>query len=143
MAEFKETVIGVVLVGVFALALLTFVYQAQVENNVADNIMNEPSLSGLNDTLTSNLEGVRGEAQDQREGFESDEAFIGDEGFGLTSIIGVTKKFTSLMFGTFNIVTGGIANILGIPAIVINVIVGALIITILLLGWRVIKAGGT
>lgn len=139
----KDIIIGVLLVGIFALAMITFAYQTQIDNNADNNILNEPSFKGLNNTLSDNLQIVRSDAQEQRENFETQEATGGDEGFSLTSVVSVVKKFTSMMFGTFNIITGVLSDVLGIPSIVINLIGGILIVLMVLLSWRVIKAGGT
>lgn len=141
---FKDNIIGIVLVGLFALSILIFATGTAVNNGSDLFLGNQPSVSKLNSTLQTQLEGFEETVQSQREGFEnSPPQSSGDEGFGLTSIVSNIKSFTSLAFGTFNIIMGAFSDILGIPKVVLNIILGALVITLLLLGWSVIKAGRT
>lgn len=141
---FLDKIIGSVLVGVFVLSLLMFGYTAQLDNNVNDTILDDQHLSGVNDSFNEILGDVRQEAQTQRNVTESQEPLISfDQGFGLLTIPKNVAKFTSLMFSSFNLVTGLLENVFGVPAIVFNVLGGLLIIVIIILGWRVIKVGGT
>ena len=139
-----DKIIGAVMVGVFVLALLMFGYSAQIENNVNITILDDPHFAGVNDTFSSTLGDVRGDAIQQRENFEGQTPQAGaDEGFGLLTIPRPVAKFTSLMFSSFGLVTNLLENVFGIPSIVFNVLGGLLVVIVVLLGWRVIKAGGT
>lgn len=140
---FKDIIIGVVLAGLFALSLLTFGINLATENNSANSIVNESIILPFNETLHDNLEAVKSTSESQRNSLENQEAQGGDEGFSLTTIPTILFNFTSLMFGTFQILIHSISQVLGIHPIVINVIVASLVITIVILTWRVIKAGGT
>lgn len=139
-----DKVIGAVLVGVFVLSLLMFGYGAQLDNNVNDTILDDPHFSGVNESFASILGDVRGDAQTQRDNFEAQSPQIsGDEGFGLLTIPRNVAKFTSIMFSSFGLVTNLLEDVFGVPSVVFNVLGGLLVIVILLLGWKVIKAGGT
>lgn len=139
----KDMIIGVILTGLFAVGLISFGIFFAVEQGSTNSIADDEFITQFNETLQSNLGDVKGTAENQRESLGSQEAQGGDEGFSLTSIVPIALNFITLMFGTFGILTGALEQILGIPSIVINVIFGGLVITMLLLAWRVIKAGGT
>lgn len=140
---FKEIVLGIVIVGLFALSLITFGGQVAINNNASQNILDDPAISGFNETLRGHLQGIESSAQNQREVFENQEAQGGaDEGFSLTSIVSISKTFIGTAISTFNLIFGVVADVLGIPPIVFNVILGGIIIVILIFTWRLIKAGG-
>ena len=141
---FLDKVSGAILVVVYVFALLMFGYTAQLDNNVNNTILDDEHFAGINDTLSSTLGDVRGDAQAQRNVTESQEPLISfDQGFGLLTIPKNIAKFTSMMFSSFNLVTGLLEDVFGIPSLVFNVIGGLLIVVVLILGWRVIKVGGT
>jgi hypothetical protein len=141
---FLDKITGTIIVGVFVFALLMFGFFAQTENNVTETILDDEHFAGVNDTFSSTLDDVREESQTQRNITESQDPQIDTgEGFGILTIPKNVAKFTSLMFSSFNLVTNLLENVFGIPAIVFNVLGGLLIIIIVILGWRVIKAGGT
>ena len=139
---FLDKIIGAVLVGVFALALLTFGYQAQIENGTNGTILDDPHFEGLNNSFSSNLNTIRGDAGDQRDNFENQDPQTGDEsGFGLLTIPRNIAKFTSMMFSSVNLVSNLLEDVFGIPSVVFNILGGLLTIIMLLPGWRVIKSG--
>lgn len=141
---FLDKISGSILVGVFVLAIVMFGYSAQIDNNVNSTIFDDPHLEGINNSFDSNLRNVRGNAEKQRNITENqDPQAGGDDGFGITTIPKNIAKFTSMMFSSFNLVTGLLESVFGIPSVVFNVLAGLLIIVIVILGWRVIKSGGT
>jgi hypothetical protein len=141
---FKEKIGGIIFVGLFAFCLVAFSVSLSIQNNANNSVLNDPSLTDFNDTIFGNLDTVEGVAQEQREVFEGQAAVGGQgEGFGLTSIISNVKTFFSLAIGTINLLFSTLKDTLGIPSIVLNVVFGVISISLLLLGWRVIKAGGT
>lgn len=142
---FTNFTIGIVIASVFALALINFAVLTSVNNNAQNNILSDPSLAGINDTLANSLSGIQSTAQTQREVFEQQEAQGGssDEGFSLTAIVGTGKTFISTAVLSFNILFTLIADVFGVPPLIINVLLGAVIITALILIWSVIKQGRT
>lgn len=140
---FKDITVAIPLAALFVLSLIVFGYSMQINNGVNDTFINNSNIQRLNTGLQSNLTGFQTEAQAKRTTFEGQTQQVGtaDQSNGI-GFFDQVKGFSSLMFGTYNVMTSGISNILGIPALVINIIGGALVITMLLLGWRVIRAGG-
>ncbi len=141
----KELSIGLILVGLFAFALVTFAYQSQIENNVNPTILddpNYPAFAGLNDSLSANLQSDAKIAVDSRGDFEEQQGSTGEAGT-VATIFSPVKNFGSFVFGTFNILKNSIAPVIGINGIVLTVIGGALSLIIALLIWRTLRAGGT
>lgn len=141
---FKDIIVGLVIIGLFAFSIINFAFQLQVNNDVNQTILDDPSLAGLNTTLRNNLGNIESTAQTQREVFEQQEAQGGtaDEGFSLTSIVGIVKTFFSTAIGSYNIILTLISNVFGIPPIVLNLLLGIIIIIGLIFIWRLIKVGG-
>ena len=141
----KDIIIGVTLTGLFAVGLLSFGIIFADDQSSTYSIADEDFVNEFNAYLQENLEDFKGETETEKKSLEEAgrKASTESETFGLISIISNAFAFISLMFGTFNILTDGVAGIIGIPTLVINVIFSAMTITIVLLAWRVWKAGGT
>ena len=142
---FKEIIVGIVIIALFSLSLITFGTQLAINNNATNNILNDPSLSQLNKTLSDELKTIKSTSQTEREVFEQQEAQGGsqDEGFSLTSIVAIVKTFFSTAISSFNLIFIVLSDIFGIPALVFDILLGIIIIIILILIWRLIKVGGT
>jgi hypothetical protein len=112
------------------------------QNNEVDNTILENQL--INNTfekLQTNLTNVGGATQTQRGNFESE---IPERGFGsliIFSIVAVTQKFTALIIGIFNIFVILPSSILGISPVVTGAIGSILIVSLVLLAWRVYRLG--
>lgn len=141
----KDFIIGSVIVVLFSLSLLTFAGKLAVNNNAQDNILNDPSLSNFNESLGTYLGDIEDDAQTQREAIEGQEAQGGsaDEGFGLTAIVGAVFTFFSTIVGGMNLLLSLLFNVVGIPDLVLNLILGLVIIAVIIYAWRTIKVGGT
>ena len=142
---FTNFTVGIIITAVFAFAIINFAFLTSINNNANQTILDDPSFSGINDTLYNSLGGIQESAQTQREVFEQQEAQGGssDEGFSLTAIVGIGKTFISTAIGSFNIILTIFFDVFGIPPVVLNVVLGAIIITVLILIWSVIKQGRT
>lgn len=141
----KEIFIGVIIVTIFALSILTFGSNLLINNNAEQNLIDDPALSGLNESLSEYLGGIQDTAQTQREATESQEAQGGsaDEGFGLTAIVGALFTFFGTAISSLNLLFVVISDVIGIPPLILNVILGLFIIALIIYIWRTIKVGGT
>ena len=140
---FKDLIIGVVLTGLFAIALITFGIQIASDNNAVNSLANESIIASFNASLQDNLRSIRQDTQTERESLEGQEAQGGDEGFSLTTIPSILLNFITLMFKTFKLILDMLSQVIGVPPIVSGVLIGSLTITAMILFWRVVKAGGT
>lgn len=141
----KEIFIGVLIVILFSLSMLTFGANLLINNNAEENILDDPSLQGFNESLEEYLGGIEDTAQTQREAVEGQEAQGGstDEGFGLTSIVGAVFTFMSTTISGLNLLFQLFFNVIGIPPIVLNLLLGLAIVVGIIYLWRTIKVGGT
>lgn len=138
--------IGFILAALFVLSLIIFGYQIQTINGINQTLVSDPAspLGELNETLTENLGGTYGSTTAVGESFDGQTQTIGegDETLGI-GIFSQLRSLKNIVFGSWNVFAVGIRNIFGIPPLVTNIIGGMLVVIMLLLGWRVIKAGGT
>lgn len=139
----KEVFIGVIIVLLFSLSAITFGSKLLIDNNAQNNILDDPSLSGFNDSLGDYLGDIEQNSQTQREAIEGQEAQGGstDEGFGLTSIVGAVFTFFSTSVNGLNLIFSLI--LLLVPPMVLNVLLGLFIMVVVILAWRTFKVGGT
>lgn len=137
----KDIVVGVIMTGLFMLALLTYTVSLTTENDASQSIENEPFFSNFNNSLTGNLTNVREDAEKERSSTQATEAIKGDENFGLTSIPSMVFNFISMMFKTYQVLSNGITEVIGFPPIVVNVITGVFVVVLALLSWAVFKVG--
>lgn len=141
---FKDILIGIVLTGLFAIAIISFGGQLGTDNpHSGQNIKDNPFISNFSSSLEKNLSVVKDKTQSQRESFETQDRQAGAEDFGLSSVPSIIFSFWGIGLSTFTLLINSLSQVLPVSALVINIIFAAIIITLALLGWRVIKAGGT
>ena len=142
VTSFREIFITFSLIGVFIFSMMSFIVVMQVDNDVEEGILSNPIINSTYTKLETNLTNFRSETQTQRESFEGE---IPERGFGsliIFSIVGIGQKFTGLIVGIYNIFIVLPASILGISPVVISVLTSILLVTIVLLIWRVYRVGG-
>ena len=147
MAEsFKNTIIAFVLVGLFAFALISFAVQFQTDNNTNSSLLNNEALNSTFGDIKTNLGDVKNDSQKQREGFEEDKLSSGFGELVMFTILNSVRKFMSMVIQVPNLIFGLISDTLGFDkgggmSTVIGVIMGIIIISLVLLAWRTVKAG--
>ncbi len=137
----RDILVGVVLTGLFMIALLTYSVSLTTENFSNQSIEDEPFFQNYTRDLNLTLTNVREDAEKERTAIQTTEPTKGDENFGLTSIPSMVFNFISMMFKTFKIILTGATSVLGIPQIVVNVIIASLVVIVSLLAIAVWKAG--
>ena len=139
--SFRELFITFALIGLFVFAAISFIVTTQRDNNVNQTILEDDVINRTYARLETNLSEFRTTAQTQKESFEEE---IPERGFGsllIFSIVSVGQKFTGLVAAVYNIIIVLPASILGIPKVVISVLSSILIISLILLAWRVYRLG--
>lgn len=135
---------GMAVAGLFVFVMISFIVQFELDNldgGAEETILNNSIINSTFNRLNSNLSALGQDTQTQRGVFESE---IPERGFGsllIFSIVSVTQKFNALIVGVYNILVILPASILGIPAVLFSVISSILIVTIVLLLWRVVRVG--
>ncbi len=141
VASFREVFVTFALIGIFVLAGISFIVQTQLDNDVENTILENEVINKTYTNLETDLSDFGSETQTQKESFESE---IPERGFGsliIFAIIGVGQKFTGMITGIYNIFIVLPASILGISPVVIGVFTAMLIVSLILLAWRVYRAG--
>lgn len=140
--SFKEIFTTFALIGLLIFATISFIVTTQRNNNVDETILENPVINKTYTRLESNLSEFGSQTQLQREAFESE---IPERGFGsliIFSIVSIGQKFVGLIVGVYNIMIVIPSSILGIPKVVTSILTAILIVTLILLIWRVYRAGG-
>lgn len=141
VTSFREVFITFALIGVFIFATISFVIVTQRDNGVTNTILDNEIINRTYTNLETDLGGLSSNASTQKESFESE---IPERGFGsliIFAIVGVGNKFTGMIVGIYNILIVLPASLLGIPSVVISAMTAILLISLVLLVWRVYRVG--
>lgn len=139
--SFKEYAVGFVLIGVFTLALLVFGIQIANENDAQQNINQDPRIATLYYSINSSLGLAYNYANDSKASFEQDNGFLSFGSLVFNSIVGVGITITKIPILIYDAVMLFLSDVLGIPPIIINSGLAIILITIVLLLWRVYRIG--
>ena len=134
--SFKHTLIALVLFVVFAWLILTVAIDFGAEYGREASEIGDGSLDVVNfQTVASDIEG---DAQGYRTRFESGTVDNIDDASGIFSI---ATDMISIITSPFSLLSQIMVNILHIPSLVINVVLGLLAIGLILGIWRLLRAG--
>ncbi len=141
VASFRETFVIFALIGIFVFASISFIVTTQTDNEVTTTILDNDVINRTYVQLETNLSKFGLQTQTQKESFESE---IPERGFGsliIFSIIGVGQSFTGMIIGVYNVFIVLPASILGVSPVVIGVLTSIIIVSLVLLIWRVYRSG--
>lgn len=141
ITSFREVFLTFALIGLFVFGILSFGIKIQQDNEVSDTILNNSQINSSFEKLQTNLSSISDQTQEQRENFESE---IPERGFGsllIFSIVSVGQRFTAIIIAVYNVLIVLPATILGISPIVTGVLGSILIVSLILLVWRVYRVG--
>ncbi len=138
---FKEIVFGIIIVGLFSISLLYFTGFSSINNN-STSILDSSEFGSLNESLNEQLNSFDNTANSQHNSTKLQGNEKGNDNFFL-NIIPTIFAFIGTSLSMVNIIFDIFSDFLGVPRLLLNVIGGMFLITLLLLGWRVIKSGGT
>lgn len=135
--SFMGIVAGFVLFALFVGMILTF--SNGIGNNYDTNI---EEMSGGSFNLTKyyeSIEDINTEAEGYRQRFESGDIEDVDDATGIFSVSNDMKSMTS---ASYTLLTQTLSNVLGVPEIAINVILGFILsLAFIFLVWRLVKLG--
>lgn len=142
MDNWKSLLITFALVGLFAIGLINYAVIMQVNNNVNNTILVDSPLSAFNNTIYGNLSSLQGNSNSYYQGVqnESAQAIPPSGALTLNSIFFSLPKFGSFLINLF-ISFFSLFNYIGISPLISSVLMGILLITIILLFWRLVKWG--
>lgn len=134
--QFKNTLIGLVLFVLFASLILTVAIDFGAEHDksaseIGGGSFNLSAFENSADTVNDN-------AQNYRSRFESGDVDDVDDPSGLFSIV---TDMISMITTPFRLLSQVLQNILNVPALFINVVLGLLSIGLILAIWSLLRKG--
>ena len=133
---FKRLLIGLVVGVLFTSLILTVAIDFGAEY---DKSASEIELGAFNlSDFEESIEDVGETSEGYRERFEGGDIDDVDDATGIFSVV---TDMISLITTPFNLIAQVLQNILGVPPIVTNVVLGLLAIAIILAIWSVVKKG--
>lgn len=141
----KKTIISLMLVGLFFIAIFNFTSMLQYNNNAPNNIADYPGLNSTLGQLVNNLSDSDDKSETQKDVFEQSEISTEGGGITVTSIKQVFTVLTTIPIAVYNLVMGVIFGTVfgGGFGVVAAVIASLFLITIILAGWQLLRTGGS
>ena len=142
--KFAETYISFVLLGLIVVGAISFVVQLQTENEITP-ITNDSQFGSLIGRiqldLDDSLKTSQATTNASQEAFQSE---VPEPSFGsliIFAIVGVVTTFTGILTGIYAILIVIPSQILQIPPILMSAIATLLGTLLILMAWRVYRAG--
>ncbi len=139
--SFRQTFITFALIGIFIFAGIAFIVQTQTDNSVNGTILDNDIIFTVYNRTNLTLLEFRDNSSEQKGNFESE---FPERGFGsliIFAIVGVGNVFTGMILGVYNIFIILPARVLNISPVVIGTLTSILIVSLVLLVWRVYRTG--
>lgn len=137
---FKNITIAFLLVSLFAICIYNFAVGVGEEYDyTADEFLSSDEIDF--GELDTQIKVTSQEASKWQEMFEKDNIFALVGTLVFNSLWGIAKLIGGSINLLFVLLFGGIANVLGLDALVIGVVSAILIITIMFSIWRLLKVG--
>ncbi len=139
--SFRELFVTFALIGVFVYAGMSFIINTQTDNDADETILANEYINRTFVATNSSLSGFRSQTQGEKDTFEIENP---EPAFGaliIFAIIGVGKTLTGMTMGLYNILIVLPASVLNVPRVVIGVLTSILTVSLILLIWRVYRAG--
>jgi len=137
--SFKNTTIAFLLFGLFAVLIVTAIYEMGFSYGVSDEKMQEATQGALAiDEQEQELLTADQDTENFRERFESGDVDDVDDPSGLFSVI---TDMVSMITTPFSLLSRVLINLLHLPSIFINVVLGLLSISVFLAIWKIMRAG--
>lgn len=137
--QFKNLLIGFILVGLVGMLMLMSVVQVGQDYGMDTSqiIGGSMSLDKFNQSVTN----IETSAQTLKTRFEKGSIWSAVAGVVVEGIFGIVKEMFSMIFTPFTLIMGVAEDQLGVPTYVTSVIMGILIFVIIFAVWRLLKIG--
>lgn len=139
--SFQNLFIQFSLISLFVFGTISFIVLFQQENGAATTILENQLINSTFVDLAASIADQSVSSNSSQNSFNSE---VPAPGFGsliIFAIVGVAQTFTSLVTTIWNILIILPLSILGIPNEVANVLGSILVISLILLAWRVYRVG--
>lgn len=138
--EFRKLWLDFVMIAIVVFALMSFVVQLEVDNGETSILENEV-FNRSYQALQTNLTSFSDTTQGQKENFEADPPTLSFGALVVIAIVSAGQIFSGMLISLYNIFIVLPSTFLGIPQIVVSVLSSILVVTIILLLWRLYKVG--
>ena len=139
--EFKGLIITTLLVGLFIVAMINGSILLSHANNQNSSLMENEAINSTFGDMQTELDDVQRVSDSTKDSFEKEKVTITGGFLLLSSIINAGKVFTSVITNVYILTFGLVADVLGINDIILGVLTGIIVISGILLTWRLYKAG--
>jgi hypothetical protein len=126
---------------IFGFSLISFIYQIEVANHAPITILDHPDLAGLNSSMSSMFTNFNQNVSLQANASSSEQVAPPTGAFVLFSVITSLGRFIALPFVFINSLFKALANVLGIPEVILGVITALILLIGIFLWYRMSKVG--
>jgi hypothetical protein len=141
MAEdsFKTTLFAFILISLFGMLILTAVVSVgnNYDKDTSEVVGGSLSMDKFNDSISS----IEDNAQALKERFDKGSIWSAIAGVVVEGIFGIAKDMVTMILMPFDIISDILIDTLHIPAFVVSVLLGLLILGIIFGIWRLLKVG--
>lgn len=142
----KDLAISLVLIGLFAFALLSFGIGLAADNNANQSISDDPRINTFQENVSNQLGSYNTQVKGSSKVFSEDTPTVGGESLQLTSVSKIWSSIVSIPKAVYSLTIGLILDkIFGGTgssfAIVFTVISSILVVLIILFSWAWIRGG--
>lgn len=143
--EFYKYLITFILIGMFAFMMIGFVVQTQSDNDANSSILNDSRFSNVYSSINSSLMQARNDANTTKTAFEKESPISEFGSLIFFSIVSTIRVLTGTASTLYNVTIGLLLDVLisdkRVESIVSASLGTILVITLIFIGWRVIKQG--
>ena len=137
--RFYNILIAFILITLFGYLLIYSVNSIGSDYGMDTTQVTGGSLSENN--FYGNVSGIRTASQHFQDRFSEGNIWSALAGVVVEGIFGIAKDMFKIIISPMSLISNIMTNILGVPSIVADVLVGILILSIIFAVWRLIKVG--
>lgn len=139
--SFKSLWTNYAIVGLFVFSLFAFVIIFEGNNNVQNGILTNPIINSSYNNLNSTLSGFQTTTNNTKNNFEKGTPTVGIGELVFNTLFSGGRILNGMIIAIFNILIILPAQFLGLSAAIFGVLFSILLVSIMLLFWRLIKSG--
>lgn len=136
--NFKKILFAMILTSLFAILIIgVAVHQGTIYGLDTSEIESSLSYKKFNSSLMT----IEQTSENARKSFERQSIWSSIAGIVVTGIFDIAKSLVLMITYPFSLISGIMLNVLHVPSIVTNILVGLLILSIIFGIWKLLKLG--
>ena len=135
-----DFVIYALISALFIMAMLNFNYGISIDNGANNTVLDHPTFSALNGTISGDIDEAVRESGVQVNNTENSQISIGDS-LIVDANFGTWRSFKNLIVGIFSGFVSFSEDVLGIPAIALTLTLAIVSVLLLFLGIKWLRTG--